>query len=78
MNEIMLSILVRLKNNRVCYFIINYIKKRHPNVWNKIKNNIMTFIVNKKKQSIGNNISDYEKIFINRIEKKINYYKKER
>lgn len=74
----MLSILVRLKNNRVCYFIINYIKEKHPNIWSRIRNNIIVFIINKKKSFIEKDVSDYEKYFVNRIEEKINYYKNRR
>lgn len=76
MKIIIFNILKKIKRNKLMLLIINYIKIHHPNLWNKIKQKVMIYSLKKENLFKLDDISEYEKDFVDRILLRIDDYNK--
>lgn len=76
MKIIIFNILKKLKESKFIIPIVNYIKIHHPNLWNKIKQKVIIYSLKKENLFKLDNISEYEKDFMDRILLKIDDYNK--
>lgn len=76
MKIIIFNILKKLKRNKLIVPIVNYIKIYHPNLWNKIKQKVIIYSLKKENLFKLDDISEYEKDFVDRILLRIDNYNK--